>query len=252
MDVYAILRLVASVAFLIEFCAYAILAYVRSAPRYHALNEVLYDNMIVTGLNAFLYAYLANSGELQYIWLVYPFSCVFLAISFYRVLTYDVVAYKHEDAVSDVERHPPYTYYQMAISVFLTLISGYVINQLQDISFRIAVFVLAFIPFVFLVMFLFKAIDMVNRGQNVAKTWIRVVIYITLVFWVGYPIVMLLGPLFTNAISVQEEGLGYLLLDIVTKHINMAILAAYMATESAKRCTEHSLVENKNRPVMRI
>lgn len=245
--------------FFLEFLAYAVIGYLKFEERYRALSEVLYDSLFVTGLNMYLYAYRADGGALQWVWLVYSFSCVKLAVSFYRLLTY----HYHDECkrvknaatksvsieqVRDIEAERSYEYMMMLFAVFLTLISGLVINLLASSMWRWIVFGVSFVPFLFAALYFFRAVNMRTGGETVAKYWIRVVVYVTMVFWLGYPIVMVMGPLFFGWISSAGEALGYILLDLVTKHLFMALSVYYMYTEAPETDASAPSMRPNRRP----
>lgn len=244
MDTLEWLRAISGTLFFIEFVAYSVTAFIFYERRYRAFSAVLFDNIVISGLNAMLTIYLLDGGDLKWAWLVYSFSCVYLAITFYRVLTHDASSCQCQSSmsygdISTTERDPPYSYYNMCIATFVTIVAGLVINLLTSQPLRWLVFVLDFAPFIFAIMFLFRAVAVVNQNQVVARPWARIAVYINLAFWDGYPFVMLLGPLFTNTISTRDEALGYVLLDFVTKHLSMALFAGYTGTKvTLDHCTQ--------------
>lgn len=238
MDALDWLRTISGALFFIEFIAYSITAFIFYQRHYHAFSAVLFDNIVISGLNALLAVYLLDGGDLQWAWLTYSFSCVYLAITFYRVLTFHVSCSQYED-LSIIEGDPPYAYYAMCIATFVTIVAGLVINLLASQVLRWVVFVLSFVPFAFAIMFLFRAVKIVTRGQEGVPRWVRIAVYINLAFWSGYPVVMVLGPLFINTISAKQEALGYITLDFVTKHLSMALFAGYIGIEINRVVHEH-------------
>lgn len=256
MSALDILRIISATGYGCGLIGYSVALLVRSDPKYHAHSEVLVDNIIVCGLNLWNYIYLLDDGFLGNTWLTYSLSCVFLSISYYRVLTYDVFGYggsgygankvtirNSDGTISLIERDPPYVYYGMIVSVFLTLISGYVIHILPSYNYRVAVFVLAFIPFGLTLFFLLRAVNLSTQGVTVARLWIRIVTWATFAFWSGYPIAMALGPLFAARILTKQVALGYVILDFVTKHTYMALSAIYMHIEVDRRLDKHDSVK---------
>lgn len=236
-----VLRAIGAVLFLVEFVAFAVIGYLKFEERYRALSEVLYDSLIVVGLNMLGYAYLGDGGDLQWTWLIYSLSCVYLAVSFYRLLTYNPVdelkrvknaGRPNVAADRDFEAERSYEYMIMKACVFLTLIAGLPIHLVASDAWRWAIYFAAFVPFVFAALYHFRAVTMRNQGDTVSKYWIRVVVYGTMLFWLGYPIVMLLGPLFLGMISGASVIVGYILLDVITKHLFTALSVYYMYSEA--------------------
>lgn len=241
MDTLMWLRAISGSLFFIEFVAYSITAFIFYQPKYRVFSVILFDNIIISGLNALLSVYLSDGGDLQWAWLVYAFSCVRLIITFYYVLTYVDTCH---DEFYDIERDPPDVVQNMCIATFITIVAGLVINLVDSQALRWAIFVLDFVPFVLAIMFLFRAVYIANGPQK-APLWVRIAVYINLAFWFGYPIVMLLGPLFITTISTDDEALGYVLLDFVTKHLSMAIFAGYIGRNVHKNVQIYHASDSK-------
>lgn len=251
MDTLDWFRVVSASFFFVEFVAYSVTAFIFYQRYYHAFTSVLFHNIIISGLNMLLTVYLIDGGALYWAWLVYSFSCVYLNATSYRVLTYDVSGCQYHRLDTDgdlsvIERDPPYTYYIMCISTFITIVSGFVINLIDSQALRWLVFFLDFVPFTFAIMFLFRSAQIINGERDVSRRWARWSVYINLAFWFGYPIVMVLGPLFTGTISGRQEALGYVILDIVTKHTSMALNAGYMGVEVQESVRKHCIEKKKD------
>lgn len=249
MEPLDIARFVGASFYFVEFVAYAVGTILAPEGRqWHPLRGILYDNLVVTGLNMLLYSYLASGGSPDYIFLVYAFSCVYLAISMLRVLTLRaylstiavlgtgaVVSGPNGVAGGDALRYTEARRDQLnnlSILIFVTLITGFIIVLLPDLTVRYTLFVLDFVPFGLALVLLVTEANRFNRTQAgtsaaaAPSTLTYILVYGTLLVWVGYPIVMLLGPEFTAVLSATGRDTGYISLDVVTKHLFMAASAA--------------------------
>lgn len=231
MDGLAIARLTGASLYYVAFMVYgAIVSFLPEGREWHPLRGILYDNLVVTGLNALLYTYLADSGDARVIFLVYSFSCVYLAQSMLRILTLRAYLESYRN-VSSNEQYVEERRDQLrtlSILIFITLIAGFVIVLLPGLTLRYVVFVLDFGPFFLSVLLLIMESYRFNRSRGTtAGSWAMLLVYGTLIFWFGYPLVQILGPDFTGTISALARDSSYLSLDVVTKHLFMLLSAIY-------------------------
>jgi hypothetical protein len=246
-----IARYVSASAFLIEFVMFAYMASTWRTPKYQALQNILLDNLLVAGLNMMLNLHQATATDPRYSYLVYSVSCVALIVSMYRTYTLD----QTKAPVTDL----PKSYYLMCLYTFLTIVAGFVIYELPLLPQRVAVYIGAFVPFVFALVSLRQAVSDTNgKGVSVVYPWMHYVTIFALAWWNAYPVAILLGPNFLNTISFVQESLGYLIADIVTKHLYMIVTVIYFVmypridppldVDDIRLATDSLLKDNRDSP----
>lgn len=233
MDTLDIARLVSGGFYFTEFVVYAVATlFIKTESIWTTWATVLHNNLLVTGINMLLNVYLVSGGVPEYVWIAYAVSGVYLMLTCYHVLALAGVLSGYM-SLTPISSHDGTTHAMKSLTVltFVTIVTGFVIAVTTDPIVRWFLFVADFVPFVIVVLLLIFTVNDFNRSRSAGgSTTMKFATYATLAFWLGYPIAMILGPLFTGTISADQQSVGHLVLDIITKHVYAIVAAIYAYT----------------------
>jgi len=219
-----------------------------SLPRF---ASVLLDGMVVSSLTALTYVYLLAGGDSTVRWLVYAICSSFLLRSAYTYLTCPPKCKRHTHACNEscqtlhcccdaykVEYNN--AYYAMFASNVVTVASGFVIALLPANSWQQwLVFGLSFIPFIFVPIFLHKAISY-TLARVSARSDVRWFMYFAGTVWLTYPIFYALSPVMTGIVAATTAEFAYAMADAVTK----LLFGLAVSWSLRKQCGECSMCES--------